>query len=138
TIGTTVYTMGAYPSGHGSTVSVAWATGARVGADVLRSDKKRELVRMLDARVHDAWRVKKRELSRPNDPASCGPDVFAGEGPSFPKEMLDSVYVDAKGISFTFDFGFPHVVQACSPEVNLSLPWATARPFLNPSGILGR
>jgi len=139
TIATAVSTLGAYPSSHGSTLSLRWATGARVGAEIFRPERKRELVRLLNARVHDAWRAKKRELSKgPTDTTSCGPDVIdafmTGDGPSFVEAMLSSVYVHAKGIAFAFDFGFPHVVHACSPVVELELSWVDADPYLGTTG----
>jgi hypothetical protein len=61
---------------------------------------------------------------------------MSGNGPSFGREALERVYVDDAGLEFEFDFGFPHVVQACSPEVDLSVVWAEARPYLNPAGPL--
>lgn len=138
TIATRVSTMGAYPSVTESTVSLAWATGDRIGAEAFRSDKKADLARLLNSRVHDSWRASKRELSKgPSDQAACG-DVLRGEGPSFTEKNLDSVYVDAQGISFMFDFDFPHAVRACSPLVDLRLPWAAAQPYLDLSGSLIR
>lgn len=135
TITTAVYTMGAYPSAHGSTVTLSWSTGRKLGADVLRPEKRNDLVALLDRRVHEAWNAKKRELAKgPTAESDCGPGVIdgfmRGDGPSFTPDMLETIYVDAEGIGFTFDFDFAHVVRACSPEVDLRLPWSEAQAFV--------
>ena len=137
-----VQTMGAYPSGYGTIATLLWATGAKVGADAFRADKKRELVKLLDARVHEAWRTTKRSYAKaPKDPNNCGPDVVSGfmdgEGPSFDEGRFAGVYVTESGLDFNFGYDFPHVVQACAPVVDLKLQWATARAYLDAQGPLG-
>ncbi|HVH42917.1 MAG TPA: hypothetical protein VM925_11260 [Labilithrix sp.] len=141
TISMFMLTMGAYPSGYGKAVTVARRTGARIGAEAFRLDRREELVRLLDARVRAAWQAKKRELmAGPTSDTTCGPDVvtgfMSGRAPSFSPAMLDTVFVTARGIAFQIDIELPHVVRACSPEVDLSLSWAEARPYLHPHGSL--
>jgi hypothetical protein len=142
TVATYVGTMGAYPSGYGKIASFVWETGARIGAGAFRRDKRAELVRLLDARVHAAWRAKKAELMKgPTADTTCGPDVannfMPGDGPSFSATTLDDVHVESDGVEFGFDFDFPHVVQACTPTVDLHLPWAEVGAYVDPNGPLG-
>ncbi|MEO8796773.1 MAG: hypothetical protein ABI551_02715, partial [Polyangiaceae bacterium] len=134
-------TMGAYPSSNVLTDTFDWTTGKRIGAEAFAADKKAALVKLLDKRVHDAWKAKKKELAKaPASPGECGPDVVQGfmdgPAPSFTVAMLDGVAATKSGLSFAFDFGFPHVVLACSPEVDLSISWADAATFVDPKGPL--
>ena len=142
-------TMGAYPSGHGRTVTFDYRTARRLGADVFRPAAIPDLVRLLDARMHASWRAAKQEyLKGPTSQSSCGPDVvrdfMAGDGPSFTPGMLGGVFVEAGGIDFAggeegrrgSGAGFPHVVLACEPHADLHLGWAEARPFLAGDGPL--
>ena len=133
-------TMGAYPSSHGVTASFDLRAGTRLGREIFVHDRAK-LAKKLDAKVHAAWRDKKRELTnRPDAGDGCGADVaesfMSGDGPSFTVESLDTVFADVKGLHFGFGFDFPHAVLACAPEVDLSMPWAEAKPYLDPAGPL--
>lgn len=141
TLAITEDTMGAYPSSNVLTDTLDWTTGKKIGAEAFAADKKAALAKLLDKRVHDAWKAKRKELARaPAKPGECGPDVVQGfmdgAGPSFTVAMLDGVQATKSGLSFAFDFGFPHVVLACSPEVDLSISWADAATFVDPKGPL--
>ena len=103
---------------------------------------ERELVKLLDGRVHNAWTAAKRTFAqRPTDESSCGPDVVSDfmhrDAPAFTPAMLDGIFVVERGIVFGFDFDVPHAVKACTPPLDLSLPWAQAQAFLDPKGVLG-
>ncbi|HEX7666767.1 MAG TPA: hypothetical protein VF407_19700 [Polyangiaceae bacterium] len=142
TIAITEDTMGAYPSSNVLTDSFDWTTGKKIGGEAFAADKKAKLVKLLDKRVHDAWKAKKAELLKTKpQPNECGPDIakesMDGNGPSFTAAMLDGVSATKDGVTFDFDFGFPHVIQACSPEVDLSLPWADVKAFVDPKGPFG-
>jgi hypothetical protein len=141
TLAITEETMGAYPSMIVLTDTFDLQTGKKIGAEALRSDQRAALARLLDKRVHDAWKAKKQELAKaPVKEGECGPDVangfMDGSGPSFTVAMLDGVAATKDGLTFDFDFGFPHVVLACSPSVDLSLSWKEASAFVDPKGPL--
>ena len=136
-------TMGAYPDSHGASASFDWSSGKRIGASAFLPEKKAAIVKLLNARVHDAWRAQKTALSKKKTASSsdCGPDIaenfMDGDGPSFTAKELDTVFVTKTGIDFAFDFAFPHAVRACAPEVDLALPASDAKPFVDPKGPLG-
>jgi hypothetical protein len=139
TLAITEETMGAYPTVNVLTDTFDLQTGKKIGAEALRSDQRSALARLLDKRVHDAWKAKKQELAKaPVKEGECGPDVatgfMEGSGPSFTVAMLDGVAATKDGLTFDFDFGFPHVVLACSPSVDMSLSWKAASAFVDPKG----
>ncbi|MEO7112614.1 MAG: hypothetical protein ABI183_19365 [Polyangiaceae bacterium] len=142
TLAITEETMGAYPSSNVLTDTFDLQTGKKIGADALKVDQKVALAHLLDKRVHDAWKSKKQELAKaPVKEGECGPDVangfMDGSGPSFTVALLDGVAATKNGLTFDFDFGFPHVVLACSPAVDLSLTWKEASAFIDPKGPFG-
>lgn len=141
TLSWTIETMGAYPDSSTQFGSFAWATGKRVNASAISTDKKAGLVKLLNGRVHAAWRAKKAEYAKAPPNADCGKDVaesfMDGDGPSFTAQQLDGIYATKSGIAFDFGFDFAHAVRACQPEVDLSMTAAEAKPFLDPKGPLG-
>lgn len=131
--------MGAYPTSNVLVDTFDWKTGKKIGAEAIAADKRIALVNQLDKRVHAAWKAKKKELAKaPAKEGECGPDIahgsMDGDGPSFTAAMLDGVSATKDGLAFDFDFGFPHVILACAPQVDLSLPWKDARAFVDPNG----
>jgi len=142
TLAITEETMGAYPSSNRLVDTFDWTTGKKIGAEAFAEDQRAALVKQLDKRVQDAWNAKKRALAKlPEKPGECGPDIAHGfmdsERPPFTAAMLDGVSAKKDGLAFDFDFGFPHVIQACSPEVDLSMPWKDAKGFVDQKGPFG-
>jgi hypothetical protein len=126
TLAITEDTMGAYPSMNVLNDTFDWQTGKKIGAEAFKADQKAALVRLLDKRVHDAWKAKKQGLAKaPVKEGECGPDVangfMDGSGPSFTVALLDGVSATNDGL-------------ACSPAVDLSLSWKEASAFVDPKG----
>jgi hypothetical protein len=46
--------------------------------------------------------------------------------------------VDAKGATFYYDYGFPHVIEALQPDGEFHFSWAQLRPFIRTDGLLAR
>lgn len=51
---------------------------------------------------------------------------------------LDGFSIDQKGVTFKFDYGFPHVIKALEPQGVFSFTWRELRPFIRPDGLLAR
>ncbi|MDX6529807.1 MAG: hypothetical protein QOH41_2097 [Blastocatellia bacterium] len=55
---------------------------------------------------------------------------------TFTVENLDDFSVSDKGVTFLYDAGFPHVIQALQPDGNYFFSYAELRPHLRPDGPL--
>jgi hypothetical protein len=59
-------------------------------------------------------------------------------GKQFNVENLNTFVIGEKGITFIYDFDFPHVIQALAPDGNFFLSYAELQPSVKPIGRLGR
>jgi hypothetical protein len=55
---------------------------------------------------------------------------------SFTQENLDEFSVGDKGVTFLYDAGFPHVIQALEPDGRYFFSYALLRPHLKSTGPL--
>jgi hypothetical protein len=51
---------------------------------------------------------------------------------------LESFSVDAAGVTFYYDYGFPRLIRAIQPAGNYFLSWAELKPYLKRRGLLGK
>lgn len=51
---------------------------------------------------------------------------------------LNEFSVDARGVTFHYDYGFPHVLKAVEPNGEYFLAWAQLKPFIRKDGLLAR
>jgi len=56
----------------------------------------------------------------------------------FGVENLDTFRLDDKGVTFVYDFEFPHVSEALEPAGEYFLSYEELRPYINPEGPLAR
>ena len=137
TFQTTAETMGAYPDSHFSRRTFLWSTGKRVGVEALLPAKRAALVRVLDAKVKAVWKAAQKRSAGPDDECNLdGAEGFGSSPVGYVAASLGDLSLDAKGLRFAYDFGFPHVMAACEPAIELSLSWAEAKPYLDPQGPL--
>jgi hypothetical protein len=57
---------------------------------------------------------------------------------SFRTEDLDQFVVSDAGLTFLYDAGFPHVIQAIEPEGEYFFSYAQLAPHIRRDGPLGR
>ena len=126
---------GAYPSGVSEPVVINLKTGTRVrGRDVF--------VRLPDlvARVRNAQRAEikkaiadiKKQYPEERAPAQ----LF--ESARFGLNNLNEFSVSDQGITFWYNYGFPHVIRALEPEGRYFFSWTDLRPFIKPNGLLAQ
>jgi hypothetical protein len=60
------------------------------------------------------------------------------ENTDFKAADLKEFSVSDKGVTFYYDYGFPHVIQALEPAGEFPLTWAELKPFIKPGGLLAR
>jgi hypothetical protein len=123
----------AYPDSVTKTVVVDIAKGTRVTInDVLKDlDKLAPLVKKKQhAEVLAATQGMKK------DPDADPKALFSET--NFTTEDFGEFAVDAKGVTFIYDYGFPHVLEALQPDGKYHFTWAKLKPFLRSDGLLAR
>lgn len=127
---------GAYPSGTTKHVVVDLKTGSRQTAtgvftnltgltDIVRKSQKTEV----------AQAIKEIKADKSNDEPDPE-DLF--KETSFKAENLNEFSVSDKGVTFHYDYGFPHVIQALQPIGEFSLTWVQLKPYIKHGGLLER
>lgn len=125
---------GAYPSGSTVTLAVDTARGRRLTARDLFTDLPvlaRKIRSMQEAEIKAA----KADIAR-SDPESDPEQLFADA--RFAAADIREFSIDASGITFIYDYGFPHVIKALEPDGRYRLAWSELKPFIKPGGLLAR
>ncbi len=131
----TMMGTGAYPSEASQPVVVNLKTGGRVTAkDVFvklsalaAKGKQRQT-----AEIKQSIAEIKKENPEEENPAQ----LF--ENSNFAVENLDRFSVSDKGVTFWYEHGFPHVIQAWQPEGRYFFSWAELKSFIRRDGLLAR
>lgn len=74
-----------------------------------------------------------------NDPDAMGMDLdrmFARA--NFRVAELNAFQVTERGVTFYYDYGFPHAVKALEPDGIYQFTWREMRPFIKPGGPLAK
>lgn len=56
----------------------------------------------------------------------------------FTKENLDDFSVGAKGLTFLYDAGYPHAIQAFEPNGRYFFSYSELKPYIKRGGLLGQ
>jgi len=127
---------GAYPSGSSKIVVVDTRTGNRVRPAAAFRDLA-GLVAMINRSLKKE--IAKAVVEIRSDRANEEPNperLFVNS--KFKIRDLDGFSVDEKGVTFVYDYGFPHVIQALQPDGVFFFNWREMRPFIRPTGLLAR
>lgn len=124
----------AYPDGSTKTVVVDTSTGTKQTAAMVFTNFK-GIAEMAD---RDLQRdIKQAIKNLRNDPEMKNPDpATLFEGKKFTIDDLEGYSVDGKGVTFHYEFGFPHVIQAAEPSGYYFYTWAKIKKYLLPGGLL--
>jgi hypothetical protein len=57
---------------------------------------------------------------------------------NFTTDDLKTFSVDVRGVTFHYNYGFPHVIQALQPDGEYFLSWAQLKPYIRRDGLLAR
>jgi len=136
-LGVTLSVMGsgAYPSEASQPIVANLETGGRVLAKdvfVKLSELAAKGKKTQEAEIKRAIIEIKKENSEEENPAS----LF--ENTDFTVENLDKFSISDKGITFWYDYGFPHVIMALQPEGRYFFSWTELKPFIKPDGLLAQ
>ena len=131
----TVIGSGAYPSEYSKPVVINLKTGEKISAkDVFLK------LSGLAAKGRQAQReeIKKGIIEiKKESPDEENPEALF-ENSDFTIENLDKFTVNDKGVTFWYDYGFPHVIQAFQPAGRYFFSWARLKPFIRRDGLLGQ
>jgi hypothetical protein len=132
--------MGAYPSTSTKHFLINLRNGMVVkAADAFNPTSLRTLVAMANQKL----RAETKELSQVVDndkEENAEQKGYLKERLnqlSFTRQNLDEFSISDKGVTFLYDAGFPHVIQALQPDGQYFFTYAELRSFINANGPLG-
>lgn len=123
----------AYPDSVTRTVVV----DIRRGVLVAVADVFNDLPRLADIvkKAQDAEVAAAKKEMKP-DPDARPEELFSET--NFTVEDFGQFAIDARGVTFIYDYGFPHVLEAFQPEGRFHFTWTQLRPFIRKDGLLAR
>lgn len=131
-VGLSISGTGAYPSGTTHYVTVDTKTGAKVTSEMVLTNTA-PLVARLKKMQDDEVKAAKIEIKKDPDAAE-GVDSFF-ESTNFTAEELKTFKIDSKGVTFLYDYGFPHVIQALQPPGEYFVSWSEMKKFVKPGSV---
>lgn len=127
---------GAYPDGSTRTVIADTKTGERVTpamsftdlaglAAMVKKAQKKEIAKAI------------RDINKDPERGDTDPsELFVNA--DFKPEDLDWFAISDRGVTFSYDYGFPHVIQAWQPAGSFFFTWKQLKPFIKPGSLLSR
>jgi hypothetical protein len=125
---------GAYPSGSTKYVVVDTRTGVKQTSGMVFTDLS-GLVAMI--RKDQEKEVAEAIVEIRKDPELREPDpstMFTDK--KFTTADLKHFSVDASGVTFHYEYGFPHVIQALAPVGEFRYSWSQIKPYIKKGGLL--
>jgi hypothetical protein len=122
----------AYPSGSTKNVVVDLKTGNRISAPDVFTDLSvlAGLVRKAQQReVQEAITAIKKD---PENNDLDTKELFSRT--RFGVKDLDGFSIDDKGVTFVYEYGFPHVIQALQPNGQFQFSWDSLKPYIKRAG----
>jgi hypothetical protein len=131
---------GAYPDTHTKHFAINLKDGNVIKAsDVFLSDKSQTLAALVNNKLQGELKKILEELSASkSDPEDSRIAKEAQEPLKFTIENLDEFSIGAKGITFLYDAGYPHVIQALEPNGEYFFSYSELKPFIKRDGLLGQ
>lgn len=127
---------GAYPSSSNESVVVNTKTGTVVkAADVFNN--LQGLAKLVKKYQDKEVKAGIEEIKKDKDFNEPNPETLF-ESTDFDVSNLDSFSVSDEGVTFKYDYGFPHVIQALEPSGNYKITWKELKPFIKPAGLFGQ
>ncbi|HVF56429.1 MAG TPA: hypothetical protein VM934_09780 [Pyrinomonadaceae bacterium] len=129
----------AYPDTHTRHFAINLKTGETIkAADAFNASSFTRLARMADEKLQAEIKtiLKEAERDASEEDRKNNVDLFAPL--KFTTKNLDEFSVGDRGITFLYDAGFPHVVQALQPEGRYFFSYAELKPFIKRNGVLAQ
>ncbi len=127
---------GAYPDFSEKTFVINLNTGRRIFIGDVFANVGQVLVNVDKAQKAEVKKyLADMKKENPED-LSTAVELLADK--KYTTNTLDEFYIDDKGVTFLFDYGFVHAVQALEPDGRYFFTWAELKPLIKPNGLLGR
>ena len=124
---------GAYPDQQTKHFVIDLKTGRTINAaEVFVTSQSEKLAALLDSKLQAEI---KQVLAETGDE---GKSAYEGKSLKFEVKDLENFSIGPKGVTFLYDAGFPHVIQALQPDGQYLLSFADLKPYLRPEGKLGQ
>jgi hypothetical protein len=132
--------MAAYPDTHSKHFAISLKTGEVIKArDVFKPAALRNLAELVDKKLQEEINEIRRDVAQAPDSTPEDKQAFQEQFAQlkFQVENLDEFSIGDKGITFLYDAGFPHVIQALEPVGKYFFSYAELRSFIKTEGPLG-
>jgi hypothetical protein len=132
--------MGAYPDAFERHRVVDLRSGRALrAADVFDRDQMTALVALVNQAMEAEKQAKIAEVTS----ADKGENEAAGivqqlQEHRFRLKHLNDFMVDDRGVTFRYEYGFPHVIKAAQPDGRYFFSYADLRPFMRSDGALAQ
>jgi hypothetical protein len=131
----TISGVGAYSTTSEKQISVSLVSGKVLRAeDLFKVESLGVLARMLDQALQAEVKagIAKLKAAEPDVDAE---DIF--RNPRFRVRHLNNFSITPQGVTFRYNYGFPHVALAYEPAGRFAMTYAELQPYLKPKGVLG-
>lgn len=131
---------GAYPDTHTKHFTINLQNGSLIKAsDVFVDNKRDSLAALVNRKLQSEL---KQILKENSGTASDAEDTRIIEESQdvleFKSENLNDFSVGAKGLTFLYDAGYPHAIQAFEPNGRYFFSYSELKPYIKRDGLLGQ
>jgi hypothetical protein len=129
---------GAYPSSANETVVVDLRTGNKVLPANVFTNINGMIGRIKQIQQEKIKSGVEEIKSDPSYPELQSEIEERLKNADFKAANLGGFAVETDGVTFFYDYGFPHVIEALEPNGDYFLSWAEIKPFIKRTGLLGK
>ena len=131
---------GAYPDSQKKDFAIDLRKGSIIKAsDAFVANKLESLAGLVRAKFQTELKQILKDLAESNsDPEDIRIAKEAQEALEYKLADLDAFAVGGKGITFLYDAGYPHVIQAFEPEGRYFFSYTELKPYIKRDGPLGQ
>jgi hypothetical protein len=131
---------GAYPDDQSKHFLIDLRNGQVIkAADVFVAEGMARLTETIDRKLQAELKTILEELSdSESDPEDTAIAREAQEPLHFTLADLDNFSVGTKGVTFLYDAGYPHAIQAFEPQGRYFFSYSELKPYIKPDGPLGQ
>lgn len=126
----------AYPSTFSKTIIVNEKTGNRVRPIAVFNNLPRLAAKVRTAQIAEIKKAKADYKKDPDSKDFDGAEYF--NAAKFTTKQLENFSVSDKGVTFMYDYEFPHVVLALQPDGTYFYSWAELKTFIKRGGLLSQ
>lgn len=123
-----------YPTGFGSTVVVNLETGERI--------RPRDVFTNLNGLAAMVNKSQQAEIKKAREDYKKDPENADFDGSDYFKNAritvrnLEEFSINDKGVTFLYDYEFPHIVLALQPDGKYFYSWAQLKPYIKRGSLL--